>query len=349
MQIHGNFTGGNITVERQAEDVVYLQNQLRDSTEWFYWAFCVEGAQGREITFYLPKPARIGYWGPAISHDLATWRWSEQVDGDHFTYRFAADESKVYFAHSILYHPDRFLEFADKNGLTVRDLCTSRRGRTVPCVQIGTGKRQIILTARHHACESTGSYVLEGVLERLAADPIPDTTVFCVPFVDYDGVVDGDQGKARQPHDHNREYLANATPLYPETAAIRDYVAEHGCQFGFDFHAPWHTKGVNDTAFLVHNSVEKRDRLLRFSALLASHMTPDALQYKSENDYPPNTGWNMLPGASFAYNMMHRPECDIAVTLETAYFGTPENRVTAEGMVALGRCFAEALRAYIGE
>lgn len=347
MEIHGNFTGGNITVEQIDGDKVYLQNQLRDSTEWFYWAFCVEGAQGRELTFYLPKPARIGYWGAAVSHDLKTWHWSNQVDEGSFTYRFGADESKVYFAHSMLYHPDRFLAFAEKNGVTVCELCKSRKGRTVPYVQIGAGKKQILLTARHHACESTGSYVLEGLLARLIANPIPDTTIFCVPFVDYDGVVDGDQGKSRQPHDHNREYLQNETPLYPETAAIRAYAAENGCNYGFDFHAPWHTKKENDTPFLVHNSVEKRDRLLRFSALLEASMTPDAFQYHSTNDYPPNTGWNHTPGAGFASNMMQRPECDIAVTLETAYFGTPENRVTAEGMVALGRCFAEALRAYI--
>jgi hypothetical protein len=51
MNIHSNFFGGNITVTKQNEHEVYLENQLRDSTvDWFYWAFCVEGAEGEKIT-----------------------------------------------------------------------------------------------------------------------------------------------------------------------------------------------------------------------------------------------------------------------------------------------------------
>jgi hypothetical protein len=44
-----------------------------------------------------------------------------------------------------------------------------------------------------------------------------------VPFVDKDGVEEGDQGKNRHPHDHNRDY---ATPcLYPEVQALRERAA----------------------------------------------------------------------------------------------------------------------------
>ena len=64
----------------------------------------------------------------------------------------------------------------------------------MPYVTFGEGERTLLLTARHHACESTGSYVLEGVLDTLLREPIPNTRVICVPFVDYDGVIDGDQG-----------------------------------------------------------------------------------------------------------------------------------------------------------
>ena len=53
MNIHQNFIGGNITVTKQTEKDVYLENQLRDTDkDWFYWAFCVENAAGillREI------------------------------------------------------------------------------------------------------------------------------------------------------------------------------------------------------------------------------------------------------------------------------------------------------------
>ena len=44
--------------------------------------------------------------------------------------------------------------------------------------------------------------------------------------------------------------------------------------------------------------------------------------------------------------MDHRAECDIALTLENAYFGTPDNQTTPERLKALGRCFAQAIRRY---
>ncbi len=56
MKIHGDFIGGNIKVIKENENNVYLENEIRDSGEdWFYWAFCVEGACGMEITFHIGK------------------------------------------------------------------------------------------------------------------------------------------------------------------------------------------------------------------------------------------------------------------------------------------------------
>ena len=290
LKIHNEFVGGNISVKEICGDTVFLENELRDTKgDWFYWAFCVEGAQGRELTFSF-QPTRLGYWGPAVSHDLKNWHWLGQVDDESFTYRFGEDESTVYFAHHILYHPDRLLTFAKEVGLPVSTLCQSRKGRDVPCIRFGEGSRSMILTARHHACESTGNYVLEGVLESLAAEPLADTRVLCVPFVDYDGVVDGDQGKSRQPHDHNRDYTSDAASIYPEVAAIRAQADTYGCHLGFDFHSPWHKGGGNDTIFVVRNSVEKLDRFELFADFLAEAITPDSMQYEKANDYPPMTG-----------------------------------------------------------
>lgn len=49
----------------------------------------------------------------------------------------------------------------------------------------------------------------------------------------------------------------------------------------------------------------------------------------------------------FSVYMAKRSENDIAFTLETAYFGTPENPVGAKDLIELGHCFAEALKKYI--
>ena len=348
MFIHQNFIGGNICVKEINGNTVRLENELRDTTEnWFYWAFCVEGAENKTLTFELQE-CRLGYFGPAVSHDLKNWRWLDSVDGDCFTYHFGESENKVYFAHSMLYHPGRFCDFATKHNLEVDELCKGYKGSSVPCVNFGEGKTSIILTARHHACESTGNYVLEGVLEELIANPIPDIKVFCVPFVDYEGVIRGDQGKRRAPHDHNRDYSHDEDSIYPECNAIKEYAIANGCHYGFDFHSPWHKGGENDTVFIVQNSTEKLERLNRFGELLEESIIPASLKYEHKNDYPLGTGWNK-GGASFAKYMSKRKENNIAFTLETAYFGIPDNKVSADKLLELGHCFAKALRKYIEE
>ena len=345
MKIHSHFTGGNIVVDRMENDTVYLERDLRDTEgDWFYWAFCVEGAAGRTLTFTFPSKHRVGRFGAAVSHDLADWHWSESGSGNTFTYTFAEGENKVYFAHNMLYLPARFDTFCTRMGLAQEVFCRSVKGRDLPAVRFGTGDKRILLTARHHACEATGSYVLEGVTETLI-DLLPAAySVLIVPFVDYDGVVDGDQGKNRRPHDHNRDYIDDT--LYPEVRAIRSLVENYGCHFCTDFHSPGHLGKQNDTIFVVRNMTEKLDRFERFSDLLAAEITPNAMDYKKENDYPPCTSWNQ-PSPNCAYMMNCRPDCDLSFSLESAYFGTPENKISQERLIALGHCFAKAMKAYL--
>lgn len=383
MKIHGNFLGGNIQVLQMTDNVIDLDNELRDTPrDWFYWAFCVEGAAGKTLTFRFNRNL-VGYYGPAVSRDLQSWHWLESAEGNTaFTYHFGEDEDRVYFAHDMLYHPQRFLDFAAAHGLTVETLCISPKGRPVPMVRFGSGSRTIILTARHHACEATGNYVLEGVLERLLEKPVEDSQtlcipfvdldgvvdgdqgknrsphdhyedyiedaqIFCVPFVDYDGVVDGDQGKDRAPYDHNRDYRDDQESVYPEVAAIRRLQKEYGAYICVDFHSPWHVGGQHDTVFIVQNSADMMPQFTRFGKLLEESLTPDALQYRMENDYPPETGWNQSSTPCFA-NYMRRHGADLAFTLENTYFGKPDNRFTQERGVQLGRCFADAMKKYAG-
>ena len=198
MRIHKQFTAGNIRVVSEEGDTVFLENELRDTEgDWFYWAFCVEEAAGRTVTFRF-GPTRLGPFGPAVSRDLVHWQWLDQADGDSFTYTFC-DDAPVYFAHNMVYPVSRFDILCEKHGWTKEIFCISKRGREVPCITVGSGEKKILLTARHHACESTGSYVLEGVLDALASRLPEDFSILCVPFVDYDGVLDGDQGKNRAP------------------------------------------------------------------------------------------------------------------------------------------------------
>ena len=347
MKIHQNFVGGNIRLKERCGNVFYLENELRDTTQdWFYWAFCVEDAEAGEFVFRFQKD-RIGYWGAAVSSDLVNWSWVNNREGESFRYVFSGGET-LYFAHHMLYHPTRLFRFAREHGIPVSELCKSRRERSVPCLSIGQGSRSILLTARNHACESTGSYVLEGVLQELCEHPIDDTRIFCVPFVDYDGVIDGDQGKARAPHDHNRDYKGDTPHIYPEVIAILQYADTYGCHYGFDFHSPWHLYGENDTVFIVQNSIEKLDRQKRFAEIFESEITEGSMRYSKANDHPPFVGWNQ-PSSSFSVIMTSRAECYNAHTLETCYFGTEDNKVEIAKLLELGRCYGKAISRYIQE
>lgn len=348
MRIHRDFIGGNITVKDISTNEIYLENELRDTTtDWFYWAFCVEDAQNKTLTFKFQNN-RLGYFGPAVSYDLIHWQWLDSVDGNSFTYSFKENESQVYFAHSMLYHPERFKAFAKSNNIKLEELCKGYKGSSIPCIKFGDGEISIILTSRHHACESTGNYVLEGVLEELIKNPIPNAKVFCVPFVDYEGVIRGDQGKNRTPHDHNRDYDNEISSIYPECNAIKEYAEKNGCHFGFDFHSPWHMGDQNDTVFIVQNSTKKLDKLNRFGEIFEECITENSLKYEHKNDYPFKKDWN-IDGAQFGNYMTKKKGNYLAFTLETPYFGTHENKVDEDKLLELGRCFAKALKVYIKE
>lgn len=343
IKIHENFTGGNIKVLKQDGDCLWVDNNLRDTTmDWFYWAFCVEGAENKTLTFNF-RDTRLGYFGPAVSHDLVNWYWLDSINGDSFTYTFGENESKVYFAHSMLYHPDRFYAFCNKNNIEVKELCIGYKGSSVPYITFGNGDKTIILTSRHHACESSGDFVLEGVLEELISNPIDGVKIVCVPFVDFDGVISGDQGKGRAPFDHNRDYNEEKPSIYPETTAIKE-LAKNGICMAFDFHSPWHKGGIDDEAFIVQNSFCPLENLNRFGEILENEITVNSFKYSHSNDYPPETKWN-VSGPQFSNYMARR--ANIAFSFETAYFGTESNKVTNDRLLEFGHCFARAIKKYI--
>ena len=345
MRIHGDFLGGNVTVTQEEGSHIYLSNQLRDTVgDWFYWAFCVEGAAGKTLTFHLGD-CRLGYFGPAVSYDLVNWHWLGQEESGTFTYEFSPDEDRVYFAHHMLYHPARFLRFAEERCLTVSTLCISRFGKEVPCLVLGEGGKTVLLTARHHACESTGNYVLEGVLEELIERPLEGYRVLCVPFVDYEGVLAGDQGKGRAPYDHNRDYNPTASPIYPVTSVLRQEMDKGHVEYAFDFHSPWHIGDRNDTCFIVQGRFDHQDAFNGFAEAFESEVTPLAFPYRHQNDIALGVEWNQ-PGVPAFFSYAWERGARLAFTLETAYFGTDACPVSGDNLKETGRCFARALRRF---
>jgi hypothetical protein len=174
---------------------------------------------------------------------------TDNVRENAFFYDFAAAGDKVSFAVTIPYLQANLAKFLQQNRsnkhLQASVLTKSRHGRDVELLQIGepgAGRTAVLATARHHATETMASYVLEGFLAAAMADDAAGEefrkryVLFAVPLVDKDGVEEGDQGKNRKPHDHNRDY--GETSIYPEIRAIKELDRGQNFLLALDFHCP---------------------------------------------------------------------------------------------------------------
>ena len=132
--------------------------------------------------------------------------------------------------------------------------------------------------------------------------------------------------------------------IYPETEAIKRLAKEKSVRFAFDFHSPWHKGGGHDLVMIVQKvGVEK---LRKFGALLEASITEDSLRYETKNDIAPGVDWNNPNSPTFAKYMASEVGAEISFTLETTYFGESDNIVSTEKCIALGRCFADAIKKY---
>ena len=98
----------------------------------------------------------------------------------------------------------------------------------------------IYLIARQHAGETPGSWVLDGLLQHLAATRKAGYVIWAVPLADVDGVGYGDYGKDGFPYDLNRAW--GDPPMRHETLVIKQDLLrwKQRCRpaLALDFHAP---------------------------------------------------------------------------------------------------------------
>src|SRR5690606_35894212 len=143
-----------------------------------------------------------------------------------------------------------------------------------------------------------------------------------VPFMDKDGVEEGDQGKNRHPHDHNRDY--NEQPLYPEVAAMMAFGRQHaaGMAVFLDLHCPGvHGIWDNRVYFVGSADEEAEAKQARFVGVLAK--TAEGAVPVLENDLLRfgqawNTGATYSQGrhaAGWARDTF--PEAALIATMET--------------------------------
>ena len=367
VQIDCDFPGGNILVDRVEGDDVYLQQDPRDTTGfWFYWSFRVRHAAGRRLIFHFTDGKVVGVRGPAVSRDGAnTWFWLDDnsVTPESFAYQFGPQETDVRFCLAMPYQranlEEMFKKYAGRDDFVIEDHATSRKGRPVPRIRFGCVAREprhrVLLACRHHACEMMASWVLEGVIESVLADSgngnwLGEHVEFlCVPMMDLDGVEDGDQGKNRAPHDHNRDYLDK--PIYPEVAQLKKLVPDWSAgrlRLAIDLHCPYIRGGNNQQVFFVGGPEEEMARRLTdFSKVLES-VQSGPLPFHAKHNIPWGESWNnMTEAKSFGRWAALQPHVDLATTLETPYADAGDRPVTIESARALGRDLGAAIRKWL--
>ena len=356
-KIDCNFPGGNIIVDRVVDDFVYLHQDLRDTKgDWFYWYFRVASAAGRTVNFYFTKSTAIGAAGPAVSlDDGKTWKWlgEKSVTGDSFVFSFPKNVKAVRFCMAIPYLEETLAKFLKKHGNIIKEtLCLSRKKRKVEILRLGNpeGKFKVLLTCRHHCCEMTASYALEGMMEEILSNrKLRECADFLiVPFVDKDGVEDGDQGKNRKPFDHNRDYGRKS--IYPEVKALRKLTEnwlDNKPLFSLDMHCPWLKNGMHEQIFFVgQKAAAGKKSLLEFSKLLEKtkkcklcYMVKDNLAY--------GVDWNTGTAAHFAGWAAALPKAIFASTIEIPYARVHGREVTPALARIFGKNLAKAILLFL--
>lgn len=379
--VRTDFPGGNARVLAREGNVFTLAPDLRDTQAgswWFYWNVKVSGPAGGKATLAFPGRDPIGTRGPAITRDGGrSWSWMG-IDAVRTIKRGAESAraidvvlpgsgpgaAEVQVAFCIPYVGANLAAFTAAHGNSAvfkqESLTRSRKGRDVPLLRLGRleqPERIVLVTARHHACEAMASYVLEGFMtEVIARASTAEKNLWhrwqlvVSPFMDRDGVEDGDQGKLRNPHDHNRDY--SDRPIYPEVAALQALAPRLAAPVfaALDMHCPYVRGGWHEKIHLVGApDPELAAAQTKFLTLFESR-SPADLPFVPADMLAFGVSWNNARVPNFAgWAARVFPKARLVSTLEFPYANVRDREVSAEDARAFGRRVAHAFERFSRE
>ena len=200
-------------------------------------------------------------------------------------------------------------------------------------------------------------YSLEGIMEEVLGETNEGRWLrehvefFVVPFTDKDGVEEGDQGKNRKPHDHNRDY--DGESLYASVRAVRELAARRlgsrQIAFALDLHCP-HIRGPHNEVIYFVGGPEQENwvRVGEFAKVLEA-VQHGPLRYRAADNLPYGQAWNTVEGPprSFGRWAAAQPNVCVGTSIEIPYANVGEMTVTAENARAFGHDLARALAQYL--
>lgn len=283
--VSADFEGGNAVIAASADGKISIAPDSSGcSRGGNYWNFRVRKASGKLLEISVSGKNAVDACGAFVSEDsgknwtpLGAHSVRRCGDSAKFSYRVSEDAAEVRFASVIPYLHSDFKRFAQSRGIAIRHFCKTERGRENVFVELGNEDSAVtvILTCRHHACESAASFVLEGFLS--SAKYAKNIRVAAFPLVDLDGVEEGEQGKFRKPRDHNQDYYG--TSRYAATATLKRILeklnADGKKTVVLDLHSPLFSEmsnlatRANGIYFVFGKNGKKRNLAKDFSLKLA--------------------------------------------------------------------------------
>jgi murein tripeptide amidase MpaA len=359
LHIDRDFPGGNIIVDSIDGNVVRLrQDHANCSENWFYWCFRIRGAAHRHLRFEFTDGDVLGPRGPAFSPDGQNWRWlgPECVDGPAFVMTFPRYARTSWFAFCHPYTQRNLEHFLLTRPRVERSvLARSEKGRDIEHLTLRSkyGTFVVPLTARMHACETMGDYAIEGVIDYVLSGE-EDESLFLrehvdlqiIPFFDKDGVEDGDQGKARLPHDHGRDFTDS--PLYASTRAFMAALPTWRGRLvmALDLHCPWIRGSVHERLMFVGTQTPWQTRLDQFCSMLEQAQKGE-LTYRATGNLPLGQDWNKgVSPTPTRWIRGHFP-VDFAAACEIPYALSLGQTVTPDNVRAFGADLARAIAIYL--
>ncbi len=314
----------------------------------------------------LGNPGELASLRPVLKSDHESWRRCDAVrlveheDGrKSLCFSHEGGANRVSAAFCFPYGPPHLeATLADTGDVWERCVIgVTTGGRPLPRLRLrgdhSESRAGLYLSARQHSGESPGSWVLDGILRFLADDSDEARQigrlldVWVCPFVDLDGVVEGNYGKDALPWDFNRawEPMPMRSAVHAIMADLRRFRERTSSRLLVDLHGPGHsTPGV----YVQLPRAERPELQMQGAQEFASDLADSfpelhAIACAHETNYA--SRWNKLATiASWAWDTLGETQ---AVSVETSYQRLVDEPLYPDDYRRIGRRVLRAAHAWL--
>ncbi len=363
-----DFPGGNgflMELDESPERVVVrFAVEPKNCPEPLWFHFRLMGLAGRKARCVMTNPEQtLGGWDwshnrPVFRPAGGDWRRTDPAEplntpGGRCEWAWDIDPGGdvLEFAHCYPYQPEDLENTLDELGAAFRPETIGITPGGCELVRLysappGADRPAVLLAARHHAGETPGSWVLDGLLRHVATDErmLRAITWWALPIVNLDDVVSGSYGKDPLPHDCNRAY-DQSTQRRPEAFAIvqdarrlRDGSAR---LLSVDLHAPSHGEQHTYIPLSGWDGSGEINPIGQDFADRFNSAVPDKLR-SSIAHKTPKGNFSRQPGMSFSRWMRGVLGVE-SITLETSYQGNGRRYYAIDDYRRIGAALAQTI------